>query len=174
MRARLIIPLIYLLFPVALAAQPQIYNFSRLQEFLPKASYAGYVLGKPTGETSSMMGFSTSWAQMTYWSDSASIPGSISIRITDMLKIPIYMSATGNVDKETETGYERTVYYNGIRVLETFDSTSATGKLQFPVAGRFFIEASGSGIQDTRILYALLDSTDIAGLEELGRSTESH
>lgn len=168
MRFRNLTYLLVLLLSVPVLAQPQVYNFRELQGFLPERDFDSYSRGKPTGETSSMMGFSTSWAQVIYKFDTDTSRSSISVKITDMLSIPSYLSLTGDIDKETESGYEKTVIYKDIRILETYDSVSREGKLQLPVANRFLVEITGSGIMSTRPLYDLLDRIDLAGLKKLG------
>lgn len=173
MRIRRLSFLLVVLFSVPVLAQPQVYHFKELQRFLPEGDFGAYKRGKPVGETSSMMGFSTSWAQVVYRLDTDTSRSSISVKITDMLSIPSYMSISGDIDKETETGYEKTVLYKTIRVLETYDSSTKEGKLQLPVARRFLVEISGTGIESTKPLYGLLDRVDLHGLEKLGQPTES-
>lgn len=173
MRVKNLLCLFVLLIPLPSVAQPQVYHFKELQRFLPKDDFGPYRREKPTGETSSMMGFSTSWAQVVYQFDTDTSKSSISVKITDMLSIPSYMSLTGDIDKETETGYEKTVLYRNIRILETYDSASKSGKLQLPVASRFLVEITGSRVESTRSLYDLLDMTDLEGLEKLGKPANS-
>lgn len=165
--------LLVLALSVPVLAQPQVYHFKELQRFLPEGDFGSYRRGKPTGETSSMMGFSTSWAQVIYRFDTDTSRSSISVKITDMVSMPSYMSLTGDVDKETENGYEKTVVYKDIRILETYDSVSEEGKLQLPVANRFLVEITGSGLGNTRPLYDLLDRIDLAGLKKLGEPSGS-
>ena len=173
MRARNLLHLFVLLLSVPVFAQPQVYQFKELQRFLPEGDYENYSRGKPTGETSSMMGFSTSWAQVNYQFSTDTSRSSISVKITDMISIPSYMNVTGDVDKETGTGYERTVVYKGIRVLETFDSVSRQAKLQLPVANRFLVEITGTGLESTKSLFDLLGRTDIEGLTKLANPAGS-
>lgn len=172
MHAKYLPIVLILAFPAILRAQFQIVHFRALEEYLPMGDYETYVRGKPTGETSSMMGFATSWAQVSYISSGDSTKGTISVKITDMLNLPSYASMMGDVDKKSETGYERTVFYDGLKVLESFDSVSHQGKLQFPVSNRFLVEISGNGILGTQPLYGLLDKTNIAGLVKLVQSRE--
>lgn len=162
-----------LLFSVPVLAQPQVYYYKELQRLLPEGDFGAYKRGRPTGETSSMMGFATSWAQVIYRSDSGTSRSSISVKITDMVSIPTYMSMSGDIDKETETGYKKTVVYKTIRVLEIYDSSTGEGKLQLPVANRFLVEITGSGIESTRPLYGLLDKLNLDGLQKLGRQAQS-
>ena len=172
-RARNPLCLFVLLFAVPVFAQPDVYQFKELQRFLPEQDYENYSRGKPTGETSSMMGFSTSWAQVIYRLSTDTSKSSISIKITDMVSIPSYMNITGDVDKETGTGYEKTVVYKDIRILETFDSVSRLGKLQLPVANRFLLEISGTGLESTKPLFDILGKTDIEGLIRLANPAGS-
>lgn len=173
MRARSVLCLCALLFSATVFAQPQVYQFTELQHFLPAGEFENYSRGKPTGETSSMMGFSTSWAQVIYHLATDTSESSISVKVTDMVSIPSYMNVSGDIDKETRTGYERTVLYNGIRVLETYDGVSRDAKLQLPVANRFLVEITGTGMQSTRPLYNLLDKMNIEGLKKLAQSANS-
>ncbi len=120
-----------------------------------------------------MMGFSTSWAQVIYQLSTDTSRSSISVKITDMISIPSYMNVTGDVDKETGTGYEKTVVYKDIRILETFDSVARQGKLQLPVANRFLVEITGTGLESTKSLFELLGKTDIEGLIKLAKPAGS-
>lgn len=158
---------------VSAVAQPQVYNFKELQRFLPEGDFGAYRPGSPTGETSSMMGFSTSWAQIIYRLDTNKVTSTISVKITDMLSIPSYLSLFNDIDKETATGYERTVFYKTIRILETFNSASHDGKLQFPIGRRFLVELTGTGIDSTAILYEMLDRMNLEGLARLTQPSES-
>ena len=171
MRCKNLSLMLLLLFSVPALAQPQVYNFKELQRFLPEGDFGKYKRGEPTGETSSMMGFATSWAQVIYRAETDTSKIATSIKITDMVSIPSYMYIGSDVDKKTETGYEKTVLYKGIRVLETFDSTSKEGKLQLPVANRFLVEVTGSGVMNAAPLYDLLDRLDLKALEKLGQKS---
>ena len=150
-------------------AQPQMIGFKQLQQYLPQGEVGGFKHVKSSGETSTMMGFSTSWAQTDY-ADSVNV-STASVKITDMVNLPSYMSMspsiTGDVDKETPTGYEKTVMYQGVRVLENFDSLSHQAKLQTLVAKRFLLEISAANVVGVRPLYQILDQTDISALEKL-------
>lgn len=173
MRIR-IIPFLLALFASASAvAQPQVYNFKELQPFLPAGDFGAYKPGSPGGETSSMMGFSTSWAQVVYSLDTSGVTSTISVKITDMLSIPTYLSLFNDVDKETATGYEKTVIYRTMRILETYDASSRDGKLQFPVAKRFLVEVTGKGIESTAPLYEMLDKMDLEGLAALAHPSQT-
>lgn len=161
------------LFSISAAAQPQVVGFKELQQFLPQGDVQNYVRGRMDGETSTMMGFVTSWAQVTYSSSTDSNRGTVSVKITDLLNIPSYMSIPpspyGNSNLSTESGYKKTVSDSSVNVFETYDSTAHQAKLQSTLAKRFMIEISGNGMKGPGVLYTFLDKTDIAGLERVGQ-----
>jgi len=174
MRIFFLVFFVSFLFSISAAAQPQVVDFMELQKFLPQGDIQNYVRGRMDGETSTTLGFVTSWAQVTYSSSSDSNRGTISIKISDLLNIPSYMSITpspdGNSNLSTETGYKKTVNYNNMNVFEIYDSTAHQAKLQFTLAKRFLVEISGNGVTNTGVLYAFLDKTDIAGLEKVAQT----
>jgi hypothetical protein len=157
-------------------AQPQIVNFKQLQQFLPKDNVGHCIPGTPTGETSTMMGFSTSWAQVEYRCQEDS--GIISIKITDLLNIPSYMSAASSVNADTirttPVGYERVTSYKNLKVVETYDSVSQQGKLQAYFANRFLFEINGKKINRTDILYAFLDKINLDGLRAISQDSKNN
>lgn len=165
------------LFSIVALAQPQVVSFKDLEQLLPQVDFPNFTRGKPTGETSTMMGFSTSWAQVTYRAATDSVDGKVSVKITDMLNIPSYMSIASAVntelDHETGTGYEKTVAYKDMKVLETYDSTSREAKLQLTLMSRFLIEISAEGIDDPKTLYEFLDKTDLEGLRRIAQPAGS-
>jgi len=162
---------IFSLYSLSAAAQPQIVNFRELQQFLPQANFQDYIRGKTDGETSTMMGFTTSWASVIYSSHPDSNKAMISIKITDMLNIPSYMSippsSSTSPNQATGTGYRKTVSYGGLSVIETYDSTLHQAKLQLTVATRFLVEINGDSVADSSVLYSFLGKTDIDGLRKI-------
>jgi len=170
--------LIPLFFSVSAEAQPQVVNFKELQQFLPQGNLGTYVRGKTDGETSTMMGFTTSWSQVTYSSSSDSCRCTVSIKITDMLNIPSYMSiapsTSGSSGLQVVSGYRKTVVYNNLSVVETFDSTSHQAKLQVTLATRFLVEIIGEGISNPMTLYSFLDKTDLDGLKRIAQGGTSN
>jgi hypothetical protein len=165
---------IFLLVSLSAAAQPQVVNFKQLQQSLPQGDIQNYTRGRTYGETSTMMGFVTSWAQVTYLSSADSNSGTISVKITDMLNISSYMSIPlspqGNSNPSTVSGYKNTVSHNNMNVLETYDSTSRQAKLQLTLATRFLIEINGSGVTSPGVLYLFLDRVDVDSLEKIAQT----
>ena len=154
---------------VSAMAQPQVVSFKKLQQFLPQDSLGKYLPDKPTGETSTMMGFSTSWARVNYRS---TIDSSVlSTKITDLLNIPSYMSIVPSMNGDSvhsaPSGYEKLVSYRDLKVVETYDSVNHQVKLQTYYANRFLLEINGTGISNPSILYELLDKINFEGLKGL-------
>ncbi len=163
-----------LLLSVSATAQPQVLGFKELQQFLPRGDFQTYARGKMDGETSSMMGFATSWAQVKYSSSSDSNKCTVSIKITDMLNIPSYMSLpptpAENPARPVGSEQKKTVSYDSMNVIETFDSTSHRAKLQVALATRFLIEINGEGLAGPSSLYLFLDKTGIEGLKRIAQA----
>ncbi|MFZ1081836.1 MAG: hypothetical protein WAO19_07915 [Candidatus Kryptoniota bacterium] len=160
---------IVFLFSLSAIAQPQVVNFKQLQQFLPQGNFGNYSAEQPTGETSTMMGFSTSWAQVNYHSSTDS--SAVSARITDLLNIPSYMSIAPPVNSDsirsTPVGYEKTVMYKDLKIMETYHGTTHRAKLQSYFANRFLLEINGENVSDTNVLYGLLDKINLDGLRAL-------
>lgn len=163
-----------LLLSVSAAAQPQVLGFKELQQFLPRGDFQNYARGKMDGETSSMMGFATSWAQVRYSSSSDSNKCTVSIKITDMLNIPSYMSLPPSPAEDparpTGSEHKKTVSYDSMNVIETYDSTSHQAKLQVTLATRFLIEINGEGLVGASVLYLFFDKIAIEGLKKIAQA----
>ncbi|MGB9592324.1 MAG: hypothetical protein ACP5US_06655 [Candidatus Kryptoniota bacterium] len=159
------------------AANAQVIDFRQLELSLPQDSVIdGYRRTKAGGETAAMMGFSTSWAQVGYKADAESSSSYISFRVSDMIHVSSFfiLAMTGNVDKETKTGYERTVDYRGLKILEAYDSLSKSAKLEMPVAGRFLVQVAGNNISSIKTLYHFLELSDIARLERVVSNSDQN
>jgi|YelNatPaOPRAMG01_1025707.scaffolds.fasta_scaffold00358_33 hypothetical protein len=177
MKAKLGVILSALLILVRNDTNAQAIDFRQLEFSLPQDSVIdGYLRTKPAGETAAMMGFSTSWVEVRYRPEPDSSSGHISIRISDMIHVSSFLilAMTGNVDRETKTGYERTVDYKGIKLLEAYDSLSRSGKLEMPIAGRFLVQIVGDDVSNVRILYHFLELSDIARLEKLALAIDNN
>ena len=112
------------------------------------------------------MGFTVSQAEATYAAGDASVD----VKITDMGNFPgLAMMglgwAMGEVDRETATGYERTTTFRGHRAYEKADD-AGYAELQVLVAGRFLVEADGSGTTMDQ-LKGLVEAIDFDALENM-------
>jgi hypothetical protein len=155
--------------------QQKVVSFKKLQEFLPKIELADFTKGKPTGETNSMMGMSTSEATVRYEGKGGGDEApSIEVKISDLAGVPfaqIGMSMMGGqeFENETESGYEKSVKVQGFpgteRVEKTEDNKEA--HLQLLVGNRFMIEFDGRGTSDIALIKKLVDSMNLGELAKV-------
>ncbi|MCS6771970.1 MAG: hypothetical protein NZ740_08100 [Kiritimatiellae bacterium] len=123
----------------------QVADFRAMRALLPN-SIGGYKRKESGGEKTSFMGITTSYAEGRYEQGEARM----TVKMTDyggtglagMLAAAWTMS---EVDRETETGFERTVDISGHRALEKFDHSARSGELKILVADRYMVEISVYG-----------------------------
>lgn len=146
-------------------------NARALRDLLP-ASLGGMERTATEGATQSAMGSSISEATATYEGDG----GRIDLTITDLGAMPSLEMmgiawATQDVDRETSTGYERTVPFAGHRGYRAYDTEAQDGEFDLIVADRFLVEVEGDGVGDDRIEAALqsIDLQALAALRDEGR-----
>ena len=163
-----------MIFFLSAAVLHQVVDFKDLQQFLPQGELDGYVRGKMSGETSTIMGFTSSWAEVAYSARTDKNRAGISIKITDMLNIPSYMSIpispSDSSNHQMLSAHKNTVVHKKMSVFETSDSTLHQARLQTAVATRFLIEINGNGISLADSLYPFLDSTDVEGLKKIAET----
>jgi hypothetical protein len=140
-------------------------DFRQLKELLPESS-PGLQRTTVGGERSSSFGINISKAEAQY---TTAAGGTIQITISDMgnmsgiTGLATYTWATADIDRETETGYERTLAYRGHKAYEQYDKESRGGKIHVVVAGRFLVEAEGNDVKIEEIR-AVLDRIDLTKL----------
>ncbi len=114
--------LIPFLFSQSVVVQPRVVNFKERQRFIPQGDMQYYVRGRMDGETSTMMGFVISWAEVIYSSSDDSSRGTVYVKITDLLNIPSYMSIPrlrdGHSSLSKESGYKRTFSCDSLNIFE--------------------------------------------------------
>jgi hypothetical protein len=143
-------------------------DFRELKALLPE-SLKGMKRGDASGEKSGAMGMSISKAEASYDSDSGA---SVDIEITDMGGINNFAAAAQfgwamqEIDRETKTGYEKTMTIAGYKGYEEYDRENKSGKVQVMVKGRFMVEARGSSVDMDAIQAAIkaVDLNKLAGL----------
>ncbi len=156
-------------------AQQKAVSFKKLQEFLPKVDLSGYTRGKPTGETSSVMGMSTSEAVVIYEGKSGGDEApTIEVKISDMAGVPfaqlgMSMITGQEFETETESGYEKSVKIQGFPGLERVEATedSKEAHLQLLVGNRFMVEFDGLGTSDITLIRKLVDSMNLGDLAKV-------
>jgi len=120
------------------------------------------------GEKVAAMGMNISNANANYSDDENGI--SIDLKITDLGSVSGLsgMAAYGwymvDIDKEDETGYEKTITYKGSKGYEKYDNEGKYGELSILVAKRFIVEANGNNVSMDQIKSAV-DNIDFGKLE---------
>ena len=123
-------------------------DFRELKALLP-AALDGMKRTNASGEKSGAMGMTVAFAEGTYEADAG---GSITIKISDNGGLGGFMAfaqagwAASEIDRESDTGFERTTTYGQNKAHEEYDNSGKSGKVEILVAGRFMVEASGNDI----------------------------
>lgn len=156
-------------------------HFKKLQEFLPTADLSGFERKKPSGQTQTNMGMTSSEAKVRYVTKQAEPANemetpeperSVEISISDLSGIPYgqmaMMAYQGEFENETEDGYEKSVtvkkQYKGKESARTGDYKQCS--LEFGVGNRFLVKIEADNTDDITILHKLVDSMNLAGLEK--------
>jgi hypothetical protein len=129
------------------------------------------------GERTAAMGMNISTASADY-SDQENNQ-SIDLKITDLGSVSGLsgLAAYGwymvDIDKETETGYEKTTTYKGYKGYEKYDNQYKSGEISLLIAKRFVVEANGNNVDMDQLKAAVnlidlgkLDSWKDFGIEE--------
>lgn len=164
-----------------LSAQTKAVHFKKLQEFLPTMEIPGLERKKPTGQTQSSMGMTTSEAKVRYVTraregeeaeqEAAAPEISIEVIISDMSGVPFgtmaAMAYQQEFENESEDGYEKTVTvgktYKGKESARTGDYKNCA--LEFAVGARFIVKIEANNTDDVKLLHSLAGSMELAKLE---------
>lgn len=143
-------------------------DFRELKALLP-AELTGLKRASASGEKSSAMGMTISFSEGHYAAGEASID----IKISDFGGTGFAtMMAAGwtmqEIDRETDTGFERTTTIGGHKAKEQFDTENKSGSTEVLVAGRFLVEVSGNGVTAEAIKDAVgkIDLAKLAALKK--------
>lgn len=147
-------------------------DYKVLKDMLP-ADLAGMKRSEATGEKSSAMGMTISNAEGRYRNDAGS---SMTVKVTDigsmagLAGMAMYAWASTDIDRETETGYEKTSTFNGFKSHEQYDKSSKSGELTTMVGGRFAVEVSGNQVEMDQIKDAMskLDLKKLESMKDVG------
>jgi hypothetical protein len=147
---------------------PATVDFRALKALLP-AELEGMKRTSASGEKTGMMGMNVAYAEGAYQSKEG---GSVDIKITDMGGMGgmggLAVAGWGNVeiDRESDTGYERTTTINGHKAYEKYDSGNKSGQVQIMVGSRFMVEVQGYDVTADALKEAV-SKIDLAALAEL-------
>lgn len=123
-----------------------------------------------SGERTSSMGINVSKSEADYRSEDGK--KRMDIKITDLGSVSgltgfaTFAWAFGDIDKESDTGFERTIDYKGHRGYEKYNFKNNSGKIQTLVAKRFMVEVDGNGVTHEELQDAL-GRIDIGVLEDM-------
>lgn len=178
---RILFTICFVTLSASVLGQGKAVHFKKLQEFLPSADLAGFERKKPSGQTQTNMGMTTSEAKVRYVTkqaepanemDAAVPEQSIEVSISDLSGIPYgqmaLMAYQGESENETEDGYEKSVtvkkIYKGKESARTGDYKQCS--LEFGVGNRFLVKFEANNTDDVKILHKLVESMNLAGLEK--------
>jgi hypothetical protein len=147
-------------------------DYKLLKDMLP-ADVSGMTRKEATGEKSAAMGMQISNAEGRYGNDQGA---SMTIKITDigsmtgLAGMATYAWASTDIDRETQTGYEKTANFNGYKSREKYDKSSKSGELSVLVGGRFAVEVQGNDVDMNAIKDAMtkVDLKKLDGMKNSG------
>lgn len=127
---------------------PALVDFRELKALLP-ASLEGMKRVSASGEKSGAMGMSVAFAEAKYRAEDG---GEITIKISDnsgmggLMGFAQQAFGTMEVDRETETGFERTTQYGKHKATEEYDNEEKEGEVEIMVDSRFAVEVEGRNV----------------------------
>ena len=142
-------------------------DFRMLKSLLPE-SLPGMKRTSATGEKNAAMGINLSKAEAEYQAEGEK--GRIDINITDMGSMSglTAMAAFGwamtDIDRETDSGYEKTSTYGGFKAIEKYNKSNQDGEIQVLVGNRFSVEVKGYEVTMDQVK-AALGKIDLAKLD---------
>jgi hypothetical protein len=144
-------------------------DFRELRALLP-ASLEGMKRTNASGEKTGAMGMTVSFAEGTYEAEDG---GRVTIKISDNGGMGGFMAlaqagwSMSEIDRESDTGFERTTTYNGNKAHEQYDSQDRYGSAEMLVGQRFMIEIEGSDVEWKAIESAMkkIDAAKLATLK---------
>jgi hypothetical protein len=149
------------------AVQVEPVDFRDLKALLPE-SLAGLKRRSSEGSRTKVMGVAASTAEAVYEDGKG---GRMKVTITDagtLTGLAAVAVAWINVeiDKEGDSGYERTTTIEGRKAYERYEKATRTGKLDVVAAGRFLVAAEATGL-DMKAFRAAIEKIDLAKLDAL-------
>ncbi|MBP7274749.1 MAG: hypothetical protein KBA51_00935 [Kiritimatiellae bacterium] len=155
----------------AAAGAAQTVDFRKLKELLPE-KLGDLKRTSAKGQKNAAMGITISEAEGKYTGpDDASAV----VELSDTagmggLGAFAQMALAGDIDSESDTGYEKTYTHQGLRVMEQYDSENRSGEISTMVEGRFMVKISMQNIKPEQ-LKAALSAVDFKKLAALKAQT---
>ena len=142
-------------------------DFRELKALLPD-SLEGMKRTNASGEKTGALGMAVAMAEGTYESASG---GRVKITITDLAGTGSALGlahgwTAAEIDRESDTGYERTTTIDGHKAYEKYDGTEKNGEVSIMVKDHFVVEIDGRDVSMETMKEAL-GKIDLAKLAEL-------
>ncbi|HEY6085598.1 MAG TPA: Yip1 family protein, partial [Nitrospira sp.] len=143
-------------------------DFRQLKELMPE-SLAGMSRAEAAGEKSTALGMTVSKAAARYAGDGQR---SIDLTISDignvsgLAGLALYAWTNGEIDKDSQSGYEKTTVFQGYKAYEKYDKRDQRGELDVLVNKRFVVEAKGDrlSMEDLKGALSKVDLDKLARL----------
>jgi len=146
-------------------------DFRELKALLPEA-LPGMKRTRAEGERAAAMGLNISKAEGEYEKEGSSIHVSLMDMgtLSGMAAMATVGWAMAEIDKETETSYEKTSTYQGYKSHEEYDRNRKDGEVTVLVAERFVVEVRGNNLPMEAIMAALgaVDLNKLAAMKGKG------
>jgi hypothetical protein len=132
-------------------------DYKELKALLPE-SLPGMKRTDASGEKTAAMGMQVSNAEGRYSGDNGSY---MTIKITDigsmtgLAGMAAYAWARVTVDRESDSGYEKTSTIGGYRSHEKYNNPSKSGEVSVLVGDRFVVEVDGNNVDMNAIKNAV-------------------
>jgi hypothetical protein len=144
-------------------------NFRELKTLLPE-SIGGMKRENSSGETTATMGMKVSHVKARYTAGKGT---QLRLKITDTGSMSGFagLASAGwamvEIDRESDTGYEKTSTVNGRKMHEKWNSKRKRGEVDMIVGGRFILELRGTGMEmeDLKQALAAIDLKKPEGLK---------
>ena len=150
------------------AAPVELVNFRDLKALLP-AELSGMKRVEASGEKSGAMGMTVSTAKAIYKHEDG---GQITIELSDLggtgglAGLAAMGFETAEIDRETETGYERTTKFDGFPGKEEYDSKMERGEISAFVGRRVSAKVEAYKVSD-EVMHEAFEAIDLKKISEL-------
>lgn len=144
----------------------EVIDFRKLKALLPER-ISDMERTSHTGEKVGAMGFKMSTAQAEYKEGDQFLE----VSVIDFAGVSVVLASAAawssvEIDKETDTGYERTTMIDGYKAFEEYDSQRKKGQVSVIAEDRFIITVEGRNIEEGALREAL-DAVSINKLKGL-------
>lgn len=143
----------------------EVVDAKALKELLP-ADADGLPRTEASSEKTGAMGFKVSTANAKYREGDSSIE----VSIVDVAGTGAIMGMAAwamiDVDKENESGYEKTTTYKDHKAFEKYNKDSKDGEMAVLLANRFVVSVKGNNVAMDKIK-ATLDDIDLGKLADM-------